>query len=69
MMHMEYVSGNGIKLRDIFLDQGNWWKLFLLHRDLIRLSIIINVLTQLQQIRHKKGGKRAKIRQVKVVTH
>ena len=27
------------------------------------------VLTQLQQIRHKKGGKRAKIRQVKVVTH
>jgi hypothetical protein len=26
-------------------------------------------LTQLQQIRHKKGGKMAKIRQVKVVTH
>lgn len=43
-MHMEYVSGNGIKLRDIFLDNGNWWKLFLLHRNLIRLSIIINVL-------------------------
>ena len=41
---MEYVSGSGIKLRDIFLDNGNWWKLFLLHRDLIRLSIIINVL-------------------------
>ena len=44
MLHMEYVSGSGIKLRDIFLDNGNWWKLFLLHRDLIRLSIIINVL-------------------------
>jgi len=41
---MEYVSGNGIKLRDIFLDNGNWWKLFLLHRNLLRLSIIINVL-------------------------
>jgi hypothetical protein len=41
---MEYVSGNGIKLRNIFLDNGNWWKLFLMHRHLIRLSIIINVL-------------------------
>lgn len=41
---MEYVSGNGIKLRNIFLDNGNWWKLFLQHRDLIRISIIINVL-------------------------
>ena len=41
---MEYVSGNGIKLRNIFLDNGNWWKLFLQHHDLIRLSIIINVL-------------------------
>jgi len=39
---MEYVSG--IKLRDIFLDNGNWWKLFLKHRNLIRISIIINVL-------------------------
>lgn len=39
---MEYVSG--VKLRTIFLDKGNWWKLFLKHRDLIRLSIIINVL-------------------------
>lgn len=39
---MEYVSG--IKLRDIFLDNGNWWKLFLKHRQLIRISIIINVL-------------------------
>lgn len=44
MIHMEYVSSNGIKLRTIFLDNGNWWKLFLKHRDLIRLSIIINVL-------------------------
>ncbi|GAB61353.1 hypothetical protein KSU1_C0769 [Candidatus Jettenia caeni] len=43
-MHMEYVSTRGIKLRDIFLDKGNWWKLFLKHRDLIRLSIILNVL-------------------------
>lgn len=39
---MEYISG--IKLRDIFLDNGNWWKLFIKHRDLIRTSIIINVL-------------------------
>lgn len=39
---MEYVSG--IKLRDIFLDNGNWWKLFLKHRNLIRKSIITNVL-------------------------
>src|SRR3990167_5156888 len=44
MMHMEYVSSNGIKLRTIFLDNGNWLKLFLKHRDLIQLSIIINVL-------------------------
>ena len=40
---MEYVSGH-IKLRDIFLDNGNWWKLFLSHRHLIRYSIITNVL-------------------------
>ena len=33
------------------------------------LKLNPNDLTQLQQIRHKKGGKRAKIRQVKVVTH
>ena len=33
------------------------------------MSFLENFLTQLQQIRHKKGGKRAKIRQVKVVTH
>lgn len=39
---MEYVSG--IKLRDIFIDNGNWWKLFLKHRRLIRISIITNVL-------------------------
>ncbi len=39
---MEFVSG--IKLRDIFLDNGNWWKLFLKYHTLIRLSIIINVL-------------------------
>jgi len=39
---MEYVTG--IKLRDIFLHNGNWWKLFLKHRRLIRTSIIINVL-------------------------
>ena len=49
MMRMEYVSGSSIKLRTIFLDNGNWWKLFLLHRNLIRLSIIINVLKLLVQ--------------------
>ena len=39
---MEYVTG--IKLRNIFLDNGNWWKLFLKHRDIIRTIIVINVL-------------------------
>lgn len=39
---MEYVSG--IKIRDIILHNGNWWKLFLKHRNLIRTSIITNVL-------------------------
>jgi len=38
---MEYVSG--IRLREIFLDNGNWWKLFLKHPNLIRSSIILNV--------------------------
>lgn len=40
---MEYVNENGIKLRNIFLDNGNWWKLFLRHHDLMRASIIVNV--------------------------
>lgn len=39
---MEYVSG--IKIRDIFLDNGNWWKFFLKNKHLIRASIITNVL-------------------------
>ena len=39
---MEIVSG--IKIRNILLDNGNWWKFFLKHRELIRTSIIINVL-------------------------
>lgn len=39
---MEIVSG--IKLRDILLDNGNWWKFFIKNRALIRLSIIVNVL-------------------------
>ena len=39
---MEYVTG--IKIRDIFLNHGNWWKLFLKHHKLIRRSIILNVL-------------------------
>ena len=43
MIPVEYVSSNGIKLRTLFLDNGNWWKLFLKYRHLIRLSIIINV--------------------------
>ncbi|MBI4243911.1 MAG: IS91 family transposase [Planctomycetes bacterium] len=41
---MEYTTSNGIKLRDIFIDNGNWWKLFIKHTDLIRPSIITNVL-------------------------
>lgn len=39
---MEFVSG--VKIRDILLDNGNWWKFFLQHRHLIRISIITNVL-------------------------
>ncbi|WP_096893884.1 transposase zinc-binding domain-containing protein [Candidatus Scalindua japonica] len=39
---MEYVSG--IKIRDIFLHNGNWWKFFLKNHRLIRVSIITNVL-------------------------
>lgn len=39
---MEIVSG--IKIKDILLDKGNWWKFFLKHKNLIRLSIITNVL-------------------------
>jgi hypothetical protein len=39
---MEFVSG--LKLRDILLDNGNWWKFFLKNHHLIRLSIIVNVL-------------------------
>ena len=42
---MELVTG--IKLRDIFIDNGNWWKLFLKKRSLIRMSIITNVLKML----------------------
>ena len=39
---MECVSG--IKLRDILLDNGKWWRFFLKHHQLIRPSIISNVL-------------------------
>ena len=39
---MEIVSGT--KIRDILLSNGNWWKFFLIHRELIRINIIINVL-------------------------
>ncbi len=40
---MEHLSGT-IKIRNIFLNNGNWWKLFLKHRNLIRIAIITNVL-------------------------
>ena len=39
---MEYVSG--IKLRDILLDNGNWWKFFLKYHSLIRNDILTSVL-------------------------
>jgi len=39
---MEIVSG--IKIRDIFLDNDNWWKFFLKNWKLIRVSIIVNIL-------------------------
>lgn len=39
---MEVV--NGYKIRDILLDNGNWWRFFLIHATLIRPDIIINVI-------------------------
>jgi len=39
---MEYVRG--YKIRDILLDNGNWWKFFLLNAALIRPDIVINVI-------------------------
>lgn len=39
---MEIISGT--KTRDILLSNGNWWKFFLIHRELIRIHIIIDVL-------------------------
>lgn len=39
---MEIVTG--IKIKDILLSNGNWWKLYLKHHNLIRPSIITNVL-------------------------
>ena len=41
---MEFISSDKIRLRDIFLDNGNWWKVFFKNKHLIRPSIIINVL-------------------------
>ena len=41
---MEYVSTNGIKLRNVFLHNGNWWKLFVCRPQLISINIITNVL-------------------------
>ena len=40
---MEHLSGT-ITIREIFLDNGNWWKLFLQKRHLIRPAIIANVI-------------------------
>lgn len=40
---MEIVTGN-ITLKHIFLDNGNWWNLFIQNQSLIRFSIIVNVL-------------------------
>ena len=43
---MEFVSGQ-IKIRDIFIDNGNWWRFWLAHPKMIRPSIVINVLKML----------------------
>lgn len=43
---MEFVSGQ-IKLRDIFLDNGNWWRFAVANRRQLRVSIIVNVLKML----------------------
>ena len=40
--NMEFVSG--ISIRQILLDNNNWWKFFLLYAPLIRYGIIINVI-------------------------
>lgn len=42
---MEHVSG--IRLRDIFLSNGNWWKLWLKKGHLMRHAILANVLKML----------------------
>ena len=41
---MEFINSDKIRLRDIFLDNGNWWRVFFQYKALIRPSIIINVL-------------------------
>lgn len=42
---MEHIAATQtIKIKDIFLDNGNWWRFFLLYRQYLRISIIINVL-------------------------
>ena len=38
---------NGISLKVIFLDNGNWWNFFCLHADKLRPAIIKNVLKML----------------------
>ena len=40
---METLSGK-ITLREIFLDNGNWWKFWVKNKALIRVAIIVNVL-------------------------
>ncbi len=42
---MEYTSG--IKIRDIFIHNGNWWKLFIKHHHCMRFDIISNVTKML----------------------
>lgn len=40
---MEYVSGK-VKLRDILLDNGNWWKFYCKNCHLLRPAIIFNII-------------------------
>jgi len=40
---VEFVSSRSIKIKDIFLDKGNWLRFFVQNKDTLRLNIITNV--------------------------
>ena len=40
---MEYITTNKIKIKNILIHNGNWWKFFIKYHSQIRKSIIINI--------------------------